>query len=144
MKTQFRGVLAAGLVLAAGHAFAGGGDQALVSPDKPHASISTALPPGPSYYRAKIVWIDGTYLSNPDRKTLWIKPGKHKVGFRAIINPNKGPMVMSNPANSTPRDMATLTLDFKQGYKYYFAAKIPKTGNPSQWKPVVIKKEKSD
>lgn len=143
MNKAFRIAVAAGLALMAGYAFAGGGDQALVSPSKPHAVISTAQPPGPSYYRVKIVWLDGNYLStNRHRSTFWVKPGKHKIGFRAIINTNKGPAVMSNPAMSGPQDMPTLTLDLKQGYRYYFAAKIPKSGNPSQWEPVVIKTEK--
>lgn len=142
MNNPFRIAVAAGLALTAAYAFAGGGDQSLVSPSQPHAVISTALPPGPSYYQAKIVWLDGNYLSNQHRSTFWVKPGKHKIGFRAIINPNKGPAVMSNPAMSGPRDMPTLTLDLKQGYSYYFAAKIPKSRNPMQWKPVVIKMEK--
>ena len=125
-------------------AFAAGGDQSLVSPKQPHAIISTAMPPGPSYYRAKIVWLDGKYLSSsPTRTSFWVSPGTHKIGFRAIINPNKGPMVMSNPAMSTPQDMPTLTLNLKQGYSYYFAAAIPKSGNPSKWQPVVIKTQKS-
>jgi hypothetical protein len=62
-----------------------------------------------------------------------------QIGSSAIINSNRGPAVMSNPAMSGPRNMPTLTLDLKQGYSYYFAAKIPKNRNPSQWKPVVIK-----
>lgn len=136
--------LAAGLVLAAGYAFAGGGDQALVSPSQPHAVISTAQPPGPSYYPVKIVWIDGKYLSKQNRNTLWVKPGKHEIGFRAFINPNRGPAVMSNPAMSAPKDMSTLTLDLKQGHSYYFAAQIPKSRNPSQWKAVLIRTEGGD
>lgn len=136
--------LGAGLVLSAGCAFAGGGDQALVSPGQPHAVISTAQPPGPSYYRVKIVWLDGNYLSNPHRNSFWVKPGSHTIGFKAIINTNRGPMVMSTPATSSPRKMVKLTLDLKQGHHYYFAAKIPKTGNPSQWKAVLIRTEGGD
>jgi len=144
MNKLSRIALAAGLVLAAGYAFAGGGDQALVSPSQPHAIISTAQPPGPSHYRVKIVWIDGNYLSNQHRDSFWVKPGKHKIGFRAIINPNKGPAVMSNPAMSAPKDMSTLTLDLKQGHSYYFAAEIPKSKNPSHWKAVLIRTEGGD
>ncbi|MGH8128929.1 MAG: hypothetical protein ACRETC_11335 [Gammaproteobacteria bacterium] len=143
MNKSFCIAVAAGLALTATCAYARGGDQSLVSPSQPHAVISTALPPGPSYYQAKIVWLDGNYLStNRHRNTFWVKPGKHKIGFRAIINPNQGPAVMSNRAMSGSRDMPTLTLDLKQGYSYYFAAKIPKTRNPMQWKPVVIKTTK--
>lgn len=144
MNKAFRIAVAAGLGLASSCAFAGGGDHSLVSPGKPHAVISTAQPPGPSYYRVKIVWLDGNYLSTTrHRNSFWVKPGRHKIGFRAIINTNEGPMIMSNPAMSGQRNMPTLTLDLKQGYHYYFAAKIPKSRNPMQWKPVVIKTEKN-
>lgn len=141
MNKLFRSALAAGLVLAAGYAFAGGGDQALVSPGQPHAVISTAQPPGPSYYRVKIVWLDGNYLSNSHRDSFWVKPGKHTIGFRAIVNPNRGPAVMSTPATSAPQNMSKVTMDLEQGKHYYFAAKIPKSGNASQWKAVLIRTE---
>jgi hypothetical protein len=139
MTHLFRIGMATGLALVATYAFAGGGDHSLVSPGQPHAIISTAQPPGPNYYRAKIVWLDGNYLSNLHRNTFWVKPGRHKIGFSAIINASRGPAVMLSPAMSSPRNMPTLTLNLKQGYSYYFAVKIPKSHNPSQWKPVVIK-----
>jgi hypothetical protein len=88
------------------------------------------------------VWLDGNYLSNLHRNSFWVKPGRHKIGFSAIINSNRGPAVMSNPAMSGSRNMPTLTLDLKQGYSYYFAAKMPKSHNPSRWEPVVIKTTK--
>ncbi|MGH8162011.1 MAG: hypothetical protein ACRESR_07710 [Gammaproteobacteria bacterium] len=140
MKSLLRIVAVAGLGAIAVCAMAKGGDQSLVSPNQPHAIISTAQPPGPSYYRVKIIWLDGNYLSTPRyRDTFWIAPGKHKIGFRAIMNVNRGPAMLVSPATSQPVNMPTLTLDVKKGYTYYFAAKIPKTGMPNQWKPVVIK-----
>lgn len=141
MNTLSRSVLVVGLALAAGCAFAAGGDQALVSPGQPHAVISTAQPPGPSYYRVKIVWLDGNYLSNLHRDSFWVKPGKHTIGFKAIVNPNRGPNVMSTPATSAPHNMSKVTLDLKQGQHYYFAAKMPKNGNASEWKAVLIRTE---
>ncbi|MGH8273383.1 MAG: hypothetical protein ACRES9_03855 [Gammaproteobacteria bacterium] len=143
MKHLLRVTSVAGLALLAACAVAKGGDQSLVSPSQPHAIISTAQPPGPNYYRVKIIWLDGNYLStNGKRSTLWVAPGKHKIGFRAIINSNRGPSVLSTPGTSAPRNLPTLTLDLKQGYTYYFAAKIPKSGMANQWQPVVIKTEK--
>lgn len=142
MNHPFRIAAAAVLALSASYAFAAGGDKALVSPSQPHAVISTAQPPGPSYYRARIVWLDGNYLSNQHRDSFWVKPGKHTIGFRAVLNSDRGPILMSNPANSGQKDLAKLTLDLKQGYHYYFVAKVPRSGNPSQWKPILIKTEK--
>ncbi len=96
MKSLLRTASVTALGLVAVCAFAKGGDQSLVSPSQPHAIISTSLPPGPSYYAAKIVWLDGNYLStNRNRSTFWVKPGVHKIGFSAIINPNKGPAVLN-------------------------------------------------
>ena len=144
MKTLVR--IAAVAILATGTACAaGGGDQALVSsPGQPHAVISTAMPPGPSHYQVKIVWLDGKYLSTQGkRSTLWIKPGTHEIGFRAIINSNRGPSVMSTPATSGPQKLRTMKLDLKQGKTYYFAADVP-NANPAQWKPVLIKTEGGD
>lgn len=144
MKNLIRTASAVGFGLLAVCAFAKGGDQSLVSPSQPHAIISTALPPGPSYYAARIVWLDGNYLSGSrTRSTYWVKPGKHKIGFSAIINPNKGPAVLMGTAASTPQNMPTLTMNLKRGYSYFFAAAIPKSRMPSQWKPVLIKTEKS-
>ena len=143
MKSLLRVSAFALMFVSAACAFAKGGDQSLASPSQPHAVISTALPPGPNYYRARIVWLDGNYLSNQHRDSFWVKPGKHKIGFRAVINPNRGPSVMSNPAMSGSREMATLTMELEPGYRYYFAAEIPRSGNVSKWKPVLIKKEKA-
>lgn len=143
MKNLLRTASVAGFGLLAVCAFAKGGDQSLVSPSQPHAIISTSLPPGPSNYEVKIIWLDGNYLSTGrNRNTFWVKPGKHEIGFRAIINSNRGPTVISSPATSQSGNMPTLTMDLKQGYTYFFAAEIPKNGNPSQWKPIVIKTEK--
>ncbi|HYW75237.1 MAG TPA: hypothetical protein VFA48_01225 [Gammaproteobacteria bacterium] len=143
MKMLIR-VSALALMLAAtACAYAKSGDQSLVSPSKPHAIISTAMPPGPSHYRVKIVWLDGNYLSNPHRTSFWVKPGTHVIGFRAIINTSQGPSVMSTPATSGPRDLVKMKMTLERGYIYYFAAKIPKTGNASNWSAVLLKKEKA-
>ena len=143
MNHPFRTVIAAALVLTAGCAMAAGGDQALVSPSQPHAVISTALPPGPSYYRARIVWLDGNYLSDQRRNSFWVRPGKHTIGFRAILNANRGPILMSTPATSASQNLPKLTIDLKRGYTYYFVAKVPRSGNPAQWRPILIKAEKT-
>lgn len=145
MKTLIQVAVVGALAFFAAFAFAGGGDQSLVSPSQPHAIISTAQPAAPNYYRVKIVWLDGKYLStNGRRSTLWVSPGKHEIGFRAIINPNKGPRVMLNSATTGQlRDLPTLTLDLKRGYTYYFGAKIPNTAMAYQWQPVLIKTVKS-
>ena len=142
MRTLLR--IAAVAILATGTACAasGGGDQVLVSPGQPHAIISTSMPPGPSHYEVKIVWIDGKYLSSQGkRNTLWIKPGEHEIGFRAVMNTNRGPAMMSTPATSAMGKMRTMKLDLKRGYRYYFAADVPH-GNPAQWKPILLKTEK--
>jgi len=139
MRTLIR--LAAVAILATGTACAagGGGDQALVSPGQPHAIISTAMPPGPSRFEVRIVWLDGKYLSSQGKRhTLWIKPGTHEIGFRAILNSNRGPNLMSTPATSGSEKMRTMKLDLQQGKSYYFAAEVPH-GNPAQWKPVLLK-----
>jgi|SRR5690625_3493599 len=133
-------VLSAGLL--AGCAGAGG-DSSLVSPGKAHAVISTSLPPPPKYFYAQIVWLDGKYLSNQKRGSYWVAPGKHKIGFRALLTSNRGPSLLSSPATSQPTNLPTLTLDLKAGYTYYFAAEVPQSGIPSQWKPILIKKEKT-
>jgi hypothetical protein len=130
-----------GVVAAA--ACASGGDQSLVSPKQPHAIISTAMPVAPSSYPVKIVWLDGNYLSTPrSRDTFWVAPGKHQIGFRAIINPNRGPSVLVSPATGGQSEMKTLTLDLKQGSTYYFAAKVP-NGNVGQWQPVLFLQQQS-
>lgn len=143
MKTLIRAVAAGVLALFAVCAFAGGGDQSLVSPSQPHAIISTALPPNPSHYWAQIIWLDGNYLSNQKRSSYWVAPGEHKIGFRAIINAKRGPALLVTPATTYPVNLPTLTLDLKAGYTYYFAAMIPRTGIPSEWKPILIKKVKT-
>lgn len=142
MKSLLRVSALALMVASAACAFAKGGDQSLASPGEPHAVISTAWPPGPSYFPARIVWLDGNYLSNQNRDSFWVKPGKHKIGFRAVINSNRGPSFISSPATSAAQDLATLTIELEPGYRYYFAAEIPTNGSVSQWKPVLIKKEK--
>jgi hypothetical protein len=140
MKMPFRCLAIVGLgALTACAASPGGGDRSLVSPSQPHAILSTALPPGPNYYRAQIIWLDGQYLSNQKRSSFWVAPGTHKIGFRTYINPNRGPSVMSSPATSQPQNMPTTTIDAKRGYTYYFGAKIPPGGNPQGLKVVVIK-----
>jgi len=143
MKTLIRVSALAVMLAATVCAYAQGGDQSLVSPGEPHAIISTGMPPGPSHYRVKIVWLDGKYLSNPHRTSFWVKPGTHVIGFRAIVNPNLGPRVMSNPATSAPRDLVKLKMDLEKGYIYYFAAKVPASGNVAQWSAVLLKKEKT-
>lgn len=126
------GVILASPVMAAG----------LTSPSKPHGIISTALPPGPNYYPVQIIWLDGRYLSsNGQRSSLWVTPGKHTIGFRAIIDPRYGPNVMLSPADSNMKNLSTLTVDVKRGHIYYFGAKIP-NANVNKWQPVVIKTEK--
>ena len=140
MKTLIRVSTLALMLIATVCAYAQGGDQSLVGPGKPHAIISTGMPPGPSHYRVKIVWLDGKYLSNPGRTSFWVKPGTHEIGFQAIINPNLGPRVMSNSATSAPQNLVTLKMELEQGYIYYFAADIPRSGNPSHWKAVLLKK----
>lgn len=141
MKTLIR--VAAVLAFGAGAACAatGGGDRALVSPSQPHAVISTALPPTPSLFAARIIWIDGSYLSTQGRSSYWVKPGEHEIGFSAIITANRGPAMIMSPATSQPIKMQTVKIDLKQGYTYYFAAAVP-DGNPSRWHPVLLKKEK--
>ncbi len=135
--------IAAVVLLASVGACAAGGDQALVTPGQPHAIVSTSLPPGVSRYQVKVVWLDGNYLSSGgNRSTFWVKPGEHEIGFQAIISSRRGGIVMSTPSTSAPQKMRTLKMDLKQGYTYYFAAEIPGS-NPSQWRPVLIKKEKS-
>lgn len=143
MKTLIRVSALALMATATVCAYAQGGDQSLVSPSKPHAIISTGMPPGPSHYRVKIVWLDGKYLSNPQRDSFWVKPGMHEIGFRAIINPDRGPRVMLNPATSGRQNLVTLKMNLEQGYIYYFAADIPSSGNPSHWKAVLLKKAKA-
>lgn len=125
-------------------ACASGGDQSLVSPKQPHAIISTAMPVAPKNYPVKIVWLDGNYLSTPRyRDSFWVAPGKHEIGFSAIINPNRGPSVLMTPATGGQAKMKTLTVDLKQGTIYYFAAEVPK-GNVSQWQPVVFMQQQTD
>ncbi len=143
MKALIRVSALALMVTAAACVYAQGGDQSLVSPSKPHAMISVGMPPGPNHYRVKIVWLDGMYLSNPGRTSYWVKPGMHEIGFRAIINPNLGSRVMSNPATSSQQNLVTLKMDLEEGYNYYFAADVPRTGNPSHWKAVLLKKAKA-
>lgn len=129
------GLLGAG----AGVAFAAGGTQSLVSPSQPHAIISTAMPPAPSQFEVKIVWLDGNYLSTSSRKnSFWVAPGRHEIGFRAILNSRRGPTMLQSPALSTPSPLKTLTLDLKQGKTYYFVAEVPQ-GNPSKWRPVLYR-----
>lgn len=136
---QFKFILAALLGVFAVTALAGGGDQSLVSPQQPHAIISTAMPAGPNHYRVQIIWLDGKYLSTGRRRAaFWVGPGEHTIGFRVIINPNRGPAVMLSPAFDQPQNLHTLKLVLKRGMTYYFAAKIP-DANPSKWQPVVIK-----
>lgn len=142
MKTLIRFSALALTLLATACAYAQGGDQSLVSPSKPHAIISVGMPPGPSHYSVKIVWLDGKYLSGPARMSYWVKPGVHEIGFRAIINPNLGPRAMPNRASGAEK-MVTLKMNVEQGYIYYFAADVPQTGNTSQWKAVLLKKEKA-
>lgn len=143
MKTLTKATVVALLGLVAVGACAGGGDQALVSPKDPHAIISTAMPVEPAYYPVRIVWIDGKYLSSArTRQTYWVKPGVHEIGFSAIINSNRGPRVMSNPAMSAPQKMRTLKLDLKEGMAYYFGAEVP-NGNPTQWRAVIVKQHKT-
>ncbi len=128
------------LVACSATAGAKGGDRSLVNPDQPHAILSTAWSAGPNYYPVKIVWLDGNYLSTTRRRnTFWVAPGTHKIGFRAIIDVSRGPSTLVGSSANGSQDMPTLTLNLKQGYTYYFAAKIPKTGMPNQWKPVVIR-----
>lgn len=142
MNTPVRIAAALVLLTGAAGALAAGGDRALVAPSQPHAVISTALPPGPSHYAVKIVWLDGNYLSSQGRRSaLWVKPGPHEIGFRAIINTDRGPAVMSTPAMSGPENLQTLKIDLEQGYTYYFAADVP-NANASKWRPVLLKKEK--
>ena len=143
MKSLIR-VSALALMLAAtGCAYAQGGDQALTSPSKPHAIISAGMPPGPNHYRVKIVWLDGKYLSSPGRTSYWVKPGMHEIGFTAIINPSVGPRAMVNPASGGRQNLVTLKMTLEPGTIYYFAADIPKTGNTSQWKAVLLRKAKA-
>jgi hypothetical protein len=132
-------VLSAGLL--AGCAGAGG-DSSLVGPGEAHAVISTALPPPPKYFHAQIVWLDGKYLSNQKRGSYWISPGRHKIGFRALLTSRRGPNLLSTPATDYRTNLPTLTLDLKAGYTYYFAAEVPPSGIPSQWHPILIKKER--
>jgi len=143
MKPLIRVSALALMLIATASACAQGGDQSLVNPSKPHAIISVGMPPGPSHYRVKIVWLDGKYLSNPGRTSYWVKPGTHEIGFRAIINSNLGSRIMSNPATSAQQNLVTLKMDLEQGYEYYFAADVPKTGNVSRWKAVLLKKTKA-
>lgn len=145
MKTlaRFVGVGALGL-LAAG-ALAAGGSQSLVSPSQPHAIISTAMPPAPSQFRARIVWLDGKYLSTTrGRESFWVSPGKHEIGFQAILTSNRGPSLIHSPATSGPSPLKKLTLDLKRGVTYFFVAEVPAGGNPSKWRPVLYLKRPSD
>lgn len=131
------------LTAVAAAACASGGDQSLVSPKQPHAIISTSMPVSPNNYPVKIIWLDGNYLSTPrNRDTFWVAPGKHEIGFRAIINPNRGPSVIISPATSGQAKLKTLTVDLQQGMIYYFAAEVPK-GNVSLWHPILFMKQEA-
>jgi len=143
MKSLIRVSALALMLTATVCAYAQGGDQSLTSPSKPHAIISAGMPPGPSHYRVKIVWLDGKYLSSPGRTSYWVTPGTHEIGFRAIINPNVGPRAMVNPATSGQQNLVTLKMNLEQGTVYYFAADVPETGNVSHWKAVLLRKAKA-
>lgn len=133
----FAMTLAASLLF--GVAVASGGDRSLVSPSQPHGILSTAMPAGPSYYPVRIIWLDGQYLSTDRHRTaFWVSPGDHKVGFRVFINPNHGPSILMSPALSQPQNLRTIKVDVRRGWTYYFAAEVPH-GNPSKWRPVIIK-----
>ncbi|MDN5865421.1 MAG: hypothetical protein L0I62_09470 [Gammaproteobacteria bacterium] len=137
-------VAAASLALLAGCAVARGGDGSLASPGEPHAIISTAMPPNPGHFWAQIVWLDGDYLSNPDRSAYWVEPGTHKIGFRANIDPERAVGLIYSPATTQPVDMPVMELDLEAGYTYYFAADVPQGSiMPSDWQPILIKKVKT-
>lgn len=123
-----------------GVAVASGGDRSLVSPSQPHGILSTAMPAGPNYYPVRIIWLDGQYLSTGRHRTsYWVSPGEHEIGFSVFINPNRGPSILMSPALSQPQNLRTMKLMVRRGWSYYFAAEVPH-GNPSHWRPVIIKK----
>jgi hypothetical protein len=127
-------VLAVGLLLPA-VAWASG--LALVSPSEPHAVISVAQPSRVETYALRMVTLDGRLL--PDhlhRLAYWIRPGRHTVGFMALMNNAFGPGFAASGVGGS-ENWPTVTMDFKAGRTYYFGAKIVHD-RAYRWKPVVV------
>lgn len=110
---------------------------ALASPSAPHAVISVAQPARVRTYALRMVTLDGQLL--PDhlqRLSYWIRPGRHTVGFMALMNNAFGPGFAASGVGGS-QNWPTVTMDFKPGYTYYFGAKIVH-GRAYRWKPVVV------
>ncbi len=116
--------------------------SALVSPSQPHAVISTGLPASTHWYAVKIVTIDGQLMPlHANRHDYWVSPGRHTVSFQVMMNDLTGGPGIWPSGMRGPEQRRSLTLNLKQGWEYFFGAKVEHS-KASTWKPFLIMKKR--
>jgi hypothetical protein len=136
-RSKFSGLRLALVAVVLIPAVAAARGLALVSPSSPHAVLSVAQPARVRTYAVRMVTLDGQLLPDHLRRlAYWVRPGRHTVGFMALMNNAFGPGFSASGVGGS-QNWPTLTMDFKAGYTYYFGAKIVH-GRAYRWKPVVV------
>lgn len=120
-------------------AAASAASQALVSPGEPHGVVRVDVERKAEHiYPVKVVEINGDLVSADDKVALWLKPGKHTLTVKGMVN-RSNTFGVSRTIGQGNEDNS-VEIDVEQGKVYYLGAKVnPREGG--RWEPVVWKVE---
>lgn len=138
MKHVTRRILA-GIALLAFTAAAAAGNEALAGRNDPHGIVRLDTEKRAQHiYPVKVVEINGELVSLDDKVAVWLKPGKHTLTVRGMIDRDNTFGVSRSVGQGNEKN--SVEVDVEEGKIYYIGARVnPREG--SRWEPVVWKVE---
>lgn len=120
-------------------AAASAGNPALVSAGDPHGIVRVDTERKAEHiYPVKVVEINGDRVSVDDKVALWLKPGKHTLTVRGMVDRDATFGVSRSVGQGNEKN--SVEVDVEEGKIYYVGARVnPREGG--RWEPVVWKVE---
>lgn len=113
------------------------GNQALVSPNEPHGVVRVDVERKAEHiYPVKVVEINGDLVSVDDKVALWLKPGKHTLTVRGMVERDNTFGVSRSVGQGNEDNSVEVTVE--EGKIYYLGAKVNPREN-GRWEPVIWK-----
>jgi hypothetical protein len=129
----------AGITLLGVAAAAAAGTDALVTQKDPHGVVRVDVEKRAQHiHPVKVVEINGDLISTDEKVALWLKPGKHTLTVRGMIDRDQTFGISRSVGQGNEKN--SVEVNVEEGKVYYVGAKVnPREGG--RWEPVVWKVE---
>lgn len=115
------------------------GTDALVTQNDPHGIVRVDVEKRAHHiYPVKVVEINGDLVSTDNKVALWLKPGKHTLTVRGMVDRDNTFGVSRSVGQGNEKN--SVEVNVEEGHVYYVGAKADPRKN-GRWEPVVWKVE---